>query len=129
MKNTLKALVLLSALTITTTSFAQSITPNSTNYKQQNQLLGRKPTASDPAQVQLNNDYSTNSQANHRNYKTQGSQKSLSNTIVITVNNDDKLQNYKQKNLLTKNGRDVPHKKMSKVDSILIVKNKLNKKE
>ena len=127
MKNTLKALVVLSALMITTVIFAQTKASNLANYKQQNQLLGLKPTVS--AQVQLNNDYSTNPQANHRNYKTQGSQKSLSNTIVITVNNDDKLQNYKQKNLLTKNGRDVPHKKMSKVDSILIVKNKLNKKE
>ena len=68
MKNILKSLVLLSALMVTTASFAQSIAPNSTNYKQQNQLLGRKQTAS--AQVQLNNDYSTNPQENHRNYKT-----------------------------------------------------------
>jgi hypothetical protein len=45
------------------------------------------------------------------------------------VNNDDKLKNYKQKNLLTKSGRDAPNKKMNKVDSILIVKNKSNKKE
>ena len=129
MKNTLKTLVVLSALAITTTSLAQSKAPNSANYKQQNQLLGRKPTASDPAQVQLNNDYSTNPQANHRNYKAQSSQKSLSKTIVIAVNNDDKLQNYKQKNLLTKRGRDARNKKMNKVDSILISQNKFNKKE
>jgi hypothetical protein len=129
MKNTLKTLVVLSALAITTTSFAQSKAPNSANYKQQNQLLGRKPTASDPAQVQLNNDYSTNPQVNHRNYKAQGSQKSLSKTIVIAVNNDDKLQNYKQKNLLTKSGRDARNKEINKVDSILISQNQLNKKE
>jgi hypothetical protein len=129
MKNTLKTLVVLSALAITTTSFAQSKAPNSANYKQQNQLLGRKPTASDPAQVQLNNDYSTNPQANHRNYKAQGSQKSLSKTIVVAVNNDDKLQNYKHKNLLTKSGRDARNKKMTKVDSILLSQNQLNKKE
>jgi hypothetical protein len=127
MKNILKSLVLLSALMVTTASFAQSIAPNSTNYKQQNQLLGRKQTAS--AQVQLNNDYSTNPQENHRNYKTKGSQESQSKTIVVAVNNDDKLKNYKQKNLLTKSGRDAPNKKMNKVDSILIVKNKSNKKE
>lgn len=129
MKNILKSLVLLSALTVTTASFAQSIAPNSTNYKQQNQLLGRKQTASVPAQVQLNNDYSTNPQENHRNYKTKGSQESQSKTIVVAVNNDDKLKNYKQKNLLTKSGRDAPNKKMNKVDSILIVKNKSNKNE
>jgi hypothetical protein len=129
MKNILKSLVLLSALMVTTASFAQSIAPNSTNYKQQNQLLGRKQTASVPAQVQLNNDYSTNPQENHRNYKTKGSQESQSKTIVVAVNNDDKLKNYKQKNLLTKSGRDAPNKKMNKVDSILIVKNKSNKKE
>ena len=129
MKNTLKTLVVLSALAITTTSFAQSKAPNSANYKQQNQLLGRKPTASDPAQVQLNNDYSTNPQVNHRNYKAQGSQKSLSKTIVIAVNNDDKLQNYKQKNLLTKSGRDARNKEINNVDSILISQNQLNKKE
>jgi hypothetical protein len=129
MKNTLKTLVVLSALAITTTSFAQSKAPNSANYKQQNQLLGRKPTASDPAQVQLNNDYSTNPQVNHRNYKAQGSQKSLSKTIVIAVNNDDKLQNYKQKNLLTKSGRDARNNEINKVDSILISQNQLNKKE
>ena len=127
MKNILKSLVLLSALTVTTASFAQSIAPNLTNYKQQNQLLGRKQTASAPAQ--LNNDYSTNPQENHRNYKTKGSQESQSKTIVVAVNNDDKLKNYKQKNLLTKSGRDAPNKKMNKVDSILIVKNKSNKKE
>jgi uncharacterized protein YpmB len=127
MKNILKSLVLLSALMVTTASFAQSIAPNSTNYKQQNQLLGRKQTAS--AQVQLNNDYSTNPQENHRNYKTKGLQESQSKTIVVAVNNDDKLKNYKQKNLLTKSGRDAPNKKMNKVDSILIVKNKSNKKE
>jgi biopolymer transport protein ExbD len=127
MKNILKSLVLLSALMVTTASFAQSIAPNSTNYKQQNQLLGRKQTAS--AQVQLNNDYSTNPQENHRNYKTKGSQESQSKTIVVAVNNDDKLKNYKQKNLLTKSGGDAPNKKMNKVDSILIVKNKSNKKE
>jgi hypothetical protein len=129
MKNTIKTLVVLSSLAITTTSFAQSKAPNSANYKQQNQLLGRKPTASDPAQVQLNNDYSTNPQANHRNYKAQGSQKSLSKTIVVAVNNDDKLQNYKHKNLLTKSGRDARNKKMTKVDSILLSQNQLNKKE
>ena len=129
MKNTLKTLVVLSALAITTTSFAQSKAPNSANYKQQNQLLGRKPTASDPVQVQLNNDYSTNPQVNHRNYKAQSSQKSLSKTIVIAVNNDDKLQNYKQKNLLTKSGRDARNKEINKVDSILISQNQLNKKE
>jgi len=129
MKNTINALVVLSVLAITTTSFAQSKEPNSAIYKQQNQLLGRKPTASAPAQVQLNNYYSTNPQANHRNYKTQGSHKSLSKTIVVAVNNDDKLQNYKQKNLLTKSGRDARNKKMNKVDSILISQNQFNKKE
>ena len=116
MKNTLKTLVVLSALAITTTSFAQSKAPNSANYKQQNQLLGRKPTASAPAQVQLNNYYSTNPQTNHRNYKTQGLQESSSKTILVTVKNDDKHQNYKQKNLQTKSGSDARSKKMNKVD-------------
>ena len=121
MKNSLNALVVLSALAITTTSFAQTKAPNSANYKQQNQLLGRKQTASAPAQVQLNNDYSTNPLANHRNYKAQGSQESTSKTVVVAVNNDDKHQNYKQKNLLTRNGRDVRYKKINKADSTSIV--------
>ncbi len=120
MKNTLNALVVLSALTITTTSFAQTKAPNSANYKQQNQLLGRKQTATVPAQVQLNNCYSTNPQANHRNYKAQGTQESTSNVVLVSVNSDDKFKNYKQKNLLTKNGRDA-HKKMNKADSTTVV--------
>lgn len=121
MKNSLNALVVLSALAITTTSFAQTKAPNSANYKQQNQLVGRKQTATASAQVQLNNDYSTNPQANHRNYKAQGSQESSSKTIVVAVNNDDTHQNYKQKNLLTRNGRDGRYKKMNKADSTSIV--------
>lgn len=120
MKNTLNALVVLSTLTITTTSFAQTKAPNSANYKQQNQLLGRKQTATAPAQVQLNNGYSTNPQANHRNYKSQGTQESTSNVVLVSVNSDDKFKNYKQKNLLTKNGRDA-HKKMNKADSTTVV--------
>lgn len=120
MKNKLNALVVLSALAITTTSFAQTKAPNSANYKQQNQLLGRKQTASAPAQVQLNNDYSTNPLANHRNYKAQGSQESTPKTIVVAVNNDDKHQNYKQKNLLTRNGRDMKAKAKNKQDSLMI---------
>lgn len=121
MKNTLNALVVLSALAITTTSFAQTKAPNSANYKQQNQLLGRKQTATSSAQIQLNNDYSTNPQANHRNYKAQGATENSSKTIVVAVNNDDKYQNYKQKNLLTKNGRDSRYKKLNKADSTSIV--------
>ena len=121
MKNSLNALVVLSALAITTTSFAQTKAPNSANYKQQNQLVGRKQTATASAQVQLNNDYSTNPQVNHRNYKAQGLQESSSKTMVVAVNNDDKHQNYKQKNLLTRNGRDIRHKKINKADSTSIV--------
>jgi Tfp pilus assembly protein PilX len=121
MKNKLNALVVLSALAVTTTSFAQTKAPNSANYKQQNQLLERKQTALAPAQVQLNNDYSTNPLANHRNYKAQGSQESASKMIVVAVNNDDRHPNYKQKNLLTKNGRDGRFKKMNKADSTSIV--------
>ena len=121
MKNSLNAFVVLSALAITTTSFAQTKAPNSANYKQQNQLLGRQQTASAPAQVQLNNDYSTNPLANHRNYKSQGSPESTSKVVVVAVNNDDKHQNYKQKNLLTRNGHDVRYKKINKADSTSIV--------
>ncbi|GGD83141.1 hypothetical protein GCM10011514_53970 [Emticicia aquatilis] len=121
MKNTLNALVVLSALAITTTSFAQTKAPNSANYKQQNQLLGRKQTATAPAQVQLNNDYSTNPQANHRNYKAQNTQESTSKVMIVAVNNDDKLKNYKQKNLLTRNGRDANYKKINKADSTTVV--------
>jgi len=127
MKNMVKTLVVLSALMITTVIFAQTKASNLANYTQQNQLLGLKPTVS--AQVQLNNDYSTNPQANHRNYKTQGLQESPSKTILVAVKNDDKHQNYKQKNLLTKRGRDARNKKMNKSDSILISQNQLNKKE
>lgn len=118
MKNKLNALVVLSALAITTTSFAQTKVPNSANYKQQNQLLGRKQTAKSTAQIQLNNDYSTNPQANYRNYKAQGLQESSSKKIVVAVNNDDIHKNYKQKNLLTINGR---YKKMNKADSTSII--------
>lgn len=121
MKNTLKTLVVLSALAITTTSFAQTKAPISANYKQQNQLLGRKQTAKTPAKIQLNNDYTTNSLANHRNYKIQGSQESPPKMIVVDVTIEDKHQNYKQKNLLTKNGRDVRYKKLNKADSIASV--------
>ena len=121
MKNKFNALVVLSALAITTTSFAQTKAPNSANYKQQNQLVGRKQTATAPAQVQLNNDYSANPQVNHRNYKAQGLQESSSKTIVVAVNNDDTHPNYKQKNLLTRNGRDVRNKKINKADSTSIV--------
>ncbi len=121
MKNKFNALVVLSALAITTTSFAQTKAPNSANYKQQNQLLGRKQTASAPAQVQLNNDYSTNPLANHRNYKAQGTAETQSKTVVVAVNNNDSHSNYKQKNLLTRNGRDVRYKKINKADSTLIV--------
>ncbi|MFY7911938.1 MAG: hypothetical protein ACOVO2_20410 [Emticicia sp.] len=121
MKNKFNALVVLSALAITTTSFAQTKAPNSANYKQQNQLLGRKQTATAPAQVQLNNDYSTNPLANHRNYKAQGTAETQSKTVVVAVNNNDSHSNYKQKNLLTRNGRDVRYKKMNKADSTLIV--------
>lgn len=118
MKNKLNALVVLSALAITTTSFAQTKAPNSANYKQQNQLLGRKQTATAPAQVQLNNDYSTNPLANHRNYKAQGTTETQSKTVVVAVNNKDSHSNYKQKNLLTRNGRDVKAK--NKQDSLMI---------
>ncbi|GAB2640948.1 hypothetical protein GCM10027035_38540 [Emticicia sediminis] len=121
MKNKFNALVVLSALAITTTSFAQTKAPNSANYKQQNQLLGRKQTATAPAQVQLNNDYSTNPLANHRNYKAQGTAETQSKTVVVAVNNNDSHSNYKQKNLLTRNGRDVRYKKVNKADSTLIV--------
>ncbi len=121
MKNKFNALVVLSALAITTTSFAQTKAPNSANYKQQNQLLGRKQTATAPAQVQLNNDYSTNPLANHRNYKAQGTAETQSKTVVVAVNNNDSHSNYKQKNLLTRNGRDVHYKKINKADSTLIV--------
>lgn len=121
MKKTLNAFVVLSALAITTTSFAQTKAPNSANYKQQNQLLGRKQTANAPAQVQLNNDYSTNPLVSHRNYKAQGTAPTQSNTVMVAVNNNDKYSNYKQKNLLTKNGRDLRNKKMNKADSTLIV--------
>ncbi len=121
MKNKFNALVVLLALAITTTSFAQTKAPSSANYKQQNQLLGRKQTASAPAQVQLNNDYSANPLANHRNYKAQGLQESTSKTVVVAVNNADEYQNYKQKNLLTRNGRDSRYKKMNKADSTSIV--------
>lgn len=129
MKNTFKTLVVLSALAVTTTSFAQTKAFNSANYKQQNQLLGRKPTTSARAQVQFNNHYSTNPQANHRNYKIQGLQESPSKTIVVAVKNDDKHQNYKHKNLLTKSGRDARNKKMNKVDSKSILQNEPYKKE
>lgn len=121
MKNKFNALVVLSALAITTTSFAQTKAPNSANYKQQNQLVGRKQTATSPAQVQLNNDYSTNPLANHRNYKAQGTAETQSKTLVVAVNNNDSHSNYKQKNLLTRNGRDVRYKKVNKADSTLIV--------
>lgn len=121
MKNKFNALVVLSALAITTTSFAQTKAPNSANYKQQNQLLGRKQTATASAQVQLNNDYSTNPLANHRNYKAQGTAETQSKTVVVAVNNNDSHSNYKQKNLLTRNGRDVHYKKINKADSTLIV--------
>lgn len=121
MKNKFNALVVLSALAITTTSFAQTKAPNSANYKQQNQLWGRKQTATASAQVQLNNDYSTNPLANHRNYKAQGTAETQSKTVVVAVNNNDSHSNYKQKNLLTRNGRDVRYKKINKADSTLIV--------
>jgi len=62
MKNILKSLVLLSALAITTTNFAQTKAPN---YNQQNQLSGLKQTSTVPGKVQLNNHYSTNHQVNH----------------------------------------------------------------
>lgn len=120
MKNKFNALVVLSALAITTTSFAQTKAPNSANYKQQNQLLGRKQTATASAQVQLNNDYSTNPLANHRNYKAQGASETQSKTVVVAVNNNDSHSNYKQKNLLTRNGRDVKAKTKSKQDSLMI---------
>lgn len=112
--------MVLSALAVTTTSFAQTIAPNSVNYKQQNQLLGRKQIVKAPAKVQLSNDYSANPLANHRNYKAQSSQESTTKTVVVVVNNNDKFQNYKQKNLLTKNSRDGRYK-VNKVDSTLIV--------
>lgn len=83
--------------------------------------MGRKQTATAPAQVQLNNDYSTNPLANHRNYKAQGTAETQSKTVVVAVNNNDSHSNYKQKNLLTRNGRDVRYKKINKADSTLIV--------
>jgi hypothetical protein len=121
MKNTLKTLVVLSALTITATSFAQTKVPNSANYKQQNQLVGSKQILTTPAQVQLNNHYSTNPQANYQNYKIQGPKKNSSKRILVALKNDDKLQNYKQNNLLIKSGRDARNKKMNKADSISIL--------
>jgi hypothetical protein len=116
MKNTLNALVVLSALAIITTIFTQTNATNSANYKQQNQLFGHKPKTLAPAQVQLNNYYSTNPQTNHRNYKKQVLQESSSKKILVTVKNDDKHQNYKQKNLQTKSGSDARSKKMNKAD-------------
>ena len=116
MKNTLNALVVLSALAIITPIFTQTNATHSANYKQQNQLFGHKPKALAPAQVQLNNYYSTNPQTNHRNYKKQGLQESSSKTIMVKVKNDWKYQNYKQKNLQTKIGSDARSKKINKVD-------------
>ncbi|WP_064196297.1 MULTISPECIES: hypothetical protein [Emticicia] len=120
MKNILNALVVLSTLSVTTTSFAQSSAPNSANYKQQNQLLGRKNTSNAPAKVQLNNAYSTNPHANNRNYKAKTKNNQKSN-IVVAVNNDDIQRNYKQKNLLTNKGREVNRKTKHKLDSTQVI--------
>jgi hypothetical protein len=119
MKNKINALVVLSTFAITTAGFAQTKAPPSSNYKQQNLLLAKKNSESKAARIVISNDYSTNPLANHRNYKTQSAEPK-SKVLIVGINADDKFINYKQKNLLTKNGHDVKYKQKIKQDSTLM---------
>ncbi|CAH0994071.1 hypothetical protein EMA8858_00178 [Emticicia aquatica] len=120
MKNKLNAFVVLSAFAITTTAFAQKKTPDFANYKQQNMLLAKKNLSSKPARITFSNDYSTNPLVNHRNYKVQLSEPQ-SKVLIVGVNSDDKFKNYKQKNLLTKNGYEVKFGSKPKLDTTTMI--------
>jgi len=119
MKNPFNALVVLSAFAITTSAFAQTNSPPSGNYKQQNLLLSKKNTSNGLAQISLSNDYSTNPLANHRNYKTQSAEPQTK-VMLVDVGSKDKHKHYKQKNLLTNNGHDAANRR-NKADSILVM--------
>jgi hypothetical protein len=99
-------LVVLSALAITSTAFAQSKSSPPANYKQQNLLLGKNKKAQpeQQAQIAISNDYTTNPLENHRNYKAHVNAPQPSKD-VYDVKLGNRHRNYKQKNLLTSNGQ------------------------
>lgn len=109
MKTKITTLVVLSALAITTTAFAQSKTSPPANYKQQNLLLAKKSKPAQQSQIALSDDYTTNPLENHRNYKAHVNTPQPSST-VYDVKLGNRHKNYKQKNLLTNSG----HKEATK---------------
>jgi bifunctional ADP-heptose synthase (sugar kinase/adenylyltransferase) len=103
MKITIQTLVVLSALAVTTTAFAQSKASPPANYKQQNQLIAKKKQPIQSSQIAISNDYATNPLENHRNYKAHLNAPQPA-TVVFDVKLGNRHRNYKQKNLLTSNG-------------------------
>jgi hypothetical protein len=121
MKNTINALVVLSAFAITTTVSAQTKAPNSSNYKQQNLLLSKKNSANKPVQINISNDNSTNPLANHRNYKARPTEP-REKILIVGVGSGDRHRHYKQKNLLTKSGYEVAKNKNFQKDSLFVLR-------
>lgn len=121
MKNTINALVVLSAFAITTTTFAQASSPPSANYKQQNLLLSKKNSVNKPFRINISNDNASNPLANHRNYKAQGVEPK-STILIVGMGSEDKHRHYKRKNLFTKNGYEVAKRKTTKTDSMVVMR-------
>ena len=121
MKNTINALLVLSAFAITTSVSAQKKAPNSANYKQQNLLVSKKNSVSKPVEFHISNDNSTNPLANHRNYKAQQIEPK-EKILIVGVGSGDRHRHYKQKNLLTKNGYEVAKNKNIQKDSLFVLR-------
>jgi hypothetical protein len=121
MKNTINTLVVLSAFAITTTVSAQTKTPSSSNYKQQNLLVSKKNSVNKPVQINISNDNSTNPLANHRNYKIQPTEP-REKILIVGVGSGDRHRHYKQKNLLTKSGYEVAKNKNFQKDSLFVLR-------
>jgi len=103
MKRKINALVVLAALAVTSTAFAQSKSTPPANYKQQNTLLAKRSKKAEPTQIAISNDYSANPLNNHRNYKAHMGAPQP-NKVVFDVKLGNRHRNYKQKNLLTASG-------------------------
>lgn len=103
MKRKINALVVLAAIAVTSTAFAQTKSTSPANYKQQNNLLAKRSKKAEPTQIALSNDYSTNPLDNHRNYKAHMGTPQATK-VVFDVKLGNRHKNYKQKNLLTSSG-------------------------
>ncbi|WP_259015915.1 hypothetical protein [Emticicia fluvialis] len=115
MRTKISTLVVLAAMAVASTAYAQSKASQPVNYKQQNMLLAKKSKQAESSRIAISNDYSTNPLDNHRNYKAH-SGVPKANKVVFDVTLGNRHRNYKQKNLLTSNGYKEANKQAQEIE-------------